>query len=204
MKKRSLFTMIASLALVGAMGVGATLAYLSDSSGTLVNTFEFGSISLELYENDYNNQNEGEDINATDFGGNSYTNLYPGQKVDKEPYIKVDTSLDCYVYARIECDESLYTMGNVSDEWVLVDFSNVENYCVEENTKYFVYKDVVTADMDDTLESFFDSVTISAEADEYTELSDIVIDAVAVQKEGNEDYAQMAWDLFFHPELLPR
>ena len=43
MKKKSLVTMVASLALVGAVGVGSTLAYLSSTTGTLVNTFSTAS-----------------------------------------------------------------------------------------------------------------------------------------------------------------
>lgn len=204
MKKRSLFTMVASLVLVGAVGVGATLAYLSDSSGTLVNTFEFGNISLELYENDYNEVNGGADINATDHFGNTYTNLYPGQVVEKTPYIKVDASIDCYVYARIVCDEELYTLGEVSAEWEEVDFSEVDGYGVETDTRYYMYEYNVDVEDDDVLDTFFKTVTISEDADQDTVLTEIVIDAVAVQKESNDDYAQMAWDLFFHPELSPR
>ena len=43
MKKKSLLTMLLALTLVAVVGVGATLAYLSDSTGAMTNTFTVGS-----------------------------------------------------------------------------------------------------------------------------------------------------------------
>ena len=55
MNKKKLGVTLGSLALVGAIGFGATLAYLSDTAGTLTNTFVVGdNISIELDEAKYN------------------------------------------------------------------------------------------------------------------------------------------------------
>ena len=43
MKKKKLLTAVMSLALVGAVAVGGTLAYLSDASGKVTNTFTMGA-----------------------------------------------------------------------------------------------------------------------------------------------------------------
>ncbi len=51
MNKKKLVTTFGSLALVGVIGVGASLAYLSDKTNTLTNTFTIGSnIDITLDE----------------------------------------------------------------------------------------------------------------------------------------------------------
>lgn len=41
--KKKLITLITSIALIAAVGVGATLAYLTATTGTVTNTFTVGS-----------------------------------------------------------------------------------------------------------------------------------------------------------------
>ena len=51
MKKKNVLMMALSLCLVAVIAVGGTLAYLSDSDGTLVNTFKFANnIAVDVYE----------------------------------------------------------------------------------------------------------------------------------------------------------
>ena len=92
MKKRNVMTMALSLAMVGVIGVGSTLAYLSAHDGTLTNTFEFdkSGITLDQWENANNTEGaelgaEGEvkeigkvDGQNEDENGYDYTNVIPG------------------------------------------------------------------------------------------------------------------------------
>ena len=50
--KKSLITMLVAIVLVAAVGVGATLAFLTDSTKEKVNTFTVGNVDIELTENE--------------------------------------------------------------------------------------------------------------------------------------------------------
>ena len=51
MKKKNFLTILLSLALVAVIGVGATLAYLTDNTQTVNNKFTFDDIEITLKEN---------------------------------------------------------------------------------------------------------------------------------------------------------
>ena len=54
MKKAKLLTMLGAVALIGAIGVGSTLAYLSSTTDEVVNTFTVGEVKITLDETDIN------------------------------------------------------------------------------------------------------------------------------------------------------
>ena len=84
MKKK--LTLVVSLLLVMALSIGGTLAYLTDTSETITNTFTVGNVTISLAETT----------------GEEYK-IIPGDTVKKDPTITVgDKSEDCYVYALIE------------------------------------------------------------------------------------------------------
>ena len=65
-KNKKMFTMVGSLALVGAVAVGATLAYLSDNTSTITNTFTVGNnISVQISEKDIDG-NPSDRVNVQD------------------------------------------------------------------------------------------------------------------------------------------
>lgn len=121
MKKKSLVTMVASLALVGAVGVGSTLAYLSSTTGTLVNSFSTASgytgdeqaVQIQETNVDTNKKTSfgetvGEGENAKKFTGNAYTDLLPGDSVTKDPNVLLGTnSIDSYVFIKLEGADEL-------------------------------------------------------------------------------------------------
>lgn len=99
MNKKKLVTTLGSLALVGAIGVGATLAYLSDQTSTLTNTFTVGNnINIQISETDINNQ--GSRLVVEDIADSqAYVNLQPGIPQTKDPRVDMkDKSNDAYVY----------------------------------------------------------------------------------------------------------
>lgn len=124
--KKNKKAMIASLVLVGAVCVGSTLAYLSDQSNTLTNSFTVGQgyvpdtglqQAVWVDEKDYDGV---QDVNADTLGndfyyvgdelrtlkGNNYgteTNkLEAGSVVVKDPVIRLtEASVDSWVYMQV-------------------------------------------------------------------------------------------------------
>lgn len=115
MKKKNLLVSLLSLALVAVIGVGATLAYLTDSTQTVSNKFTFDDIeitlkedasvpagqSYQIQENKDGTEPGTEPITGSDVGV-IYTDVLPGATVEKNPYITVSASnAHAYVYAYV-------------------------------------------------------------------------------------------------------
>lgn len=89
-KKLVIAVIALSLALV--CTIGGTLAFLVAKSNTVTNTFTYGQIALELSEN-----------NKTDKDGLEFTNVVPGDELDKDPVITVVKGSEaCHVYVLID------------------------------------------------------------------------------------------------------
>lgn len=125
MKKRQLAKLGLTVGLVGAVGVGGTLAILSQQSNTVTNTFAVGAgIKAEdvvLDETDL--QGKALDADMSEIQrtkkGNDYINLQPGMKLTKDPQVHVSAkAADSYVFAKLEnVDEYLAAMNEgVADE----------------------------------------------------------------------------------------
>ena len=115
MNKKKTATMVASLALVGAIGVGATLAYLSDKSNSLRNTFTIGEgynpvgpndQAVWIDETDINKESDDYDFvfkgeNRT-LDGNIYNDVYAESKLKKDPVLRLaNDSVKSYGYIRV-------------------------------------------------------------------------------------------------------
>lgn len=115
MKKKNFLTILLSLALVAVIGVGATLAYLTDNTQTVKNKFAFDDIVITLKENasvpdgqsylireNKDNTVAGtEAIEGSDVGV-VYSDILPGATVEKNPYITVsESNAHAYVYAYV-------------------------------------------------------------------------------------------------------
>lgn len=114
MKKRNLLISLLSLALVAVIGVGATLAYLTDSTQTVSNRFTFDDIEITLKEDAsvpagqfYQiKKTEDETFGTTEIKGAEkgidYDEVLPGATVEKNPYITVsESNAHAYVYAYV-------------------------------------------------------------------------------------------------------
>uniref|UniRef100_UPI0040562AE6 SipW-dependent-type signal peptide-containing protein n=1 Tax=Acetatifactor sp. TaxID=1872090 RepID=UPI0040562AE6 len=197
MKKKSLITMLLALTLVGAVGIGATLAYLSDSTGAMTNTFTVGSgIDITQDETDideYDPENPPEDpadIPKTE-DGNDYTDIMPGDVLVKDPTVTVKAnSSDCYVFMELTGADELTAQGFTFDgfnaSWVKVS-DEVEGAVLD---GVYQYKNAETEDVvvksEETqrLAPLFTTVTYAIDAEELAEdveLSDVVIKSCAVQ-----------------------
>lgn len=136
MKKRNLITSVVALALVSLLGIGATLAYLTDNA-QVTNTFTSGSVKIDLQEPSWNPE-DGQD-------------LAPGDVIDKDPRIINVGKNDAYMMIQVEGMDDMTEIGfaaNYDDaNWVLVD-ANGKAIEVETNALvdgYYVYDGTVVA-----------------------------------------------------------
>ena len=132
--KKNKKAMIASLALVGAVCVGSTLAYLSDQSNTLNNTFTVGKgyipgdlgEAVWVDEKDYNGATEGEKTTTVDgelrtLDGNQYgtvdNKLEAGSVVTKDPVIRLtEESVESWVYMQVTYKtDDLYFLSSLTN-----------------------------------------------------------------------------------------
>lgn len=196
MKKKSLITMSAALSLVAVVGIGATLAYLSDTTEVVTNTFTVGNVAITLDETDI----DGNVGDRTD-EGNEYTNIQPGDVLTKDPVVHLtEGSEEAYVFIKVEGLDDLIGVkgknaagGDVNafaldddafDGWIKVsddedDYDGVYRY---EKT---LGGDDVNAVMD--TDPLFNSITCNTELVEYEDgevpdISDIELTGYAIQK----------------------
>ena len=110
MKKRNLITSVVALSLVSLLGIGATLAYLTDSAAA-TNTFTTGNVKIDLVEPNWD-ENDGQD-------------LAPGDVIPKDPAIVNTGKNDAYMMIIVDGMEKMSKIGfeaNYDDaNWVLVD-----------------------------------------------------------------------------------
>lgn len=123
MKKNKIVMSVVSGLLVAAVAVGGTLAYLSDTSNQVTNTFNVGSgyvpdeddhVGLWLDETKVTNplqtepvQDDGQSENGEerfdDEGTQTYPDLMPGTQFAKDPTFHLtEGSVDSYVVAKVD------------------------------------------------------------------------------------------------------
>lgn len=139
---KKILTFGLSMVLVAAIAITGTLAYLSDDTDSITNTFTFGNISMKLEE--------------------TYTQdskIYPGAVIDKTPVITINAnSEDCYAYILVDNEfaSNIATLDIDSENWTAIG---------HEGTKtVYVYNSVVENNGNDqALTAIFTQVTFSGE-----------------------------------------
>ena len=116
MKKRKVGSIAIILALVAIM-VSGTLAYFTDKTGDVQNKFETKSLSIQLWENNAEQDEEtfewekleeklyapkeGEETTG-EIVGVDYTDVMPGMVLPKNPTVTVDAdSVDCWIFVKV-------------------------------------------------------------------------------------------------------
>lgn len=188
MKKKSLLTMVMALTLVGAVGIGATLAYLSSTTEVMTNTFSVGKVKVTQDEAVWNDATDTATDDRTSTG-NSYTDIQPGDTMAKDPTATVlANSSDCYVFMQLSGADDLVANnfsfeGFDSSKWVKV--ADADGDADTALDGVYRYTSVVSkSDANQKLPALFNSVTYSIEAEELApnvSLSNVVIKTCAVQ-----------------------
>ncbi len=92
MKKKTILVAAIAVMLVAALVVGGTLAYFTDKTETVKNTFTVGNVGIDLTE--------------TKWDAEADHTLVPGKFYDKNPTITVDAnSQDAYVFLKLDLNK---------------------------------------------------------------------------------------------------
>ena len=186
MKNGKLVATLGAVALVAAVGLGSTLAYLTDTTKTVTNTFTFGNVSFNeelnggLMESEVERNAAGKYVDADgennwESTGEDYEKLYPGEKVYKDPtVIMSSTTDDAWVFAKVVYNKSQYTI-TYANGWT------VNNELSGSNYDFVVRNDAISKNQTSTI---FTAVTVKNDVAPSATLEDIVVSAAAVQKVG--------------------
>ena len=200
---------ICMMALVAVVSIGGTLAWLTDSSEEVVNTFATSGIDIKLTESDYDKtsgefiQNDVENHSETDY------QLIPGKAYPKDPTVTVDcdtTNVDIYLFVKFDAvnnvgeDASTYLtyehIWETDSNWKKLDgVEGVNNVWYREvldsetSAEYSLIKDetvTVKSNLVKTGETAENTVEMP------TDKLTMKYTAYAVQKEGSANAAE-AW-----------
>ena len=190
-KKKALLLVMCALLLVGATVMG-TLAYLTDTTNTVTNTFTVGDVTITLDESVVGGEGR---TSTTQDVEQEYGVVVPGATFAKDPIVHVDDdSQSCWVFVKVENDlvtvesdeegESIAAQMAANGWKPLAD---VDNVYYQENTQS------AGADID-----VFETVNIDKDASNAAiealgEEPTIVVTAYAIQTSSEYTTAAAAW-----------
>lgn len=176
MKKKTVAFVLA-MVLVFAVTVGVTVAYLTDKTGPVVNTFTVGNVNIDLTET------------TTDY------KMIPGMTIEKNPMVTVKAnSEDCWLFVKVVKSDNFdsFMTFNMDSGWTALDGVNGvfyrqvaasgtdQDFAVLANNKVSVKSDVTKDMMDAIKEGTATNPTLT-------------FTAYACQTAGFEDNAAGAW-----------
>lgn len=186
------------LALVLAIGcaVGGTLAWLISKTDSVVNTFTYGDINIDLYEHGYNaseNNLEKSKVKSVD----NYK-IIPGVDLPKDPTVEVKANSEaCWLFVKVK-EENWPTFTD-ADKTKKVSYHIADGWAALDSQPGVYYRQV---DADDKAQEFpvlkDNTVTVrdTLTKDEVDQLKGkkptLTFTAYAVQRDGIED-AAAAW-----------
>lgn len=193
MNKKSLITMLVALCLVGAVGVGATLAYFTDKTD-VSNKVTMGHVDIDLFET----QNGDETAEGLEF-----KNIVPGDTLEKDPTVRVaGDSEDCFVRVKVEftgfaltdADKAALLDDIDTDVWTYVDGYYYHNakMTAEEEAKLFEEVKIPTTWGNAYADAAFE-INVYAEAIQADNTGETAVDAFAnLGEAGAEEYVAKA------------
>lgn len=191
MKKKQIITLAVAVCLVFAMGIGATLAVLTQKTAVVTNTFTVGNgfakDAVTLDEAKVDPDTHKADDAQPRVQTNRYNNIMQGDELDKDPQVHVaQGSASCYMFVNITGLDDLAAHGITTEihaSWTKADkttgFDGIYRY------KAVVPKSEAKQDLD----KVFETLTVADEADIYgadgvaKTLENVTIQACAVQSE---------------------
>lgn len=190
MKKKTLALLLALVLVFGA-AVGGTIAYLTDTTGPITNTFTVGDIG---------------DLTLTENTGDSYT-IIPGANISKDPVVAYasDTNNDVAVYVFVKVtapdwtvatDNKSYSKKTISaDPALSFTIDNSWTYLTKDGNDYIYYASVDAATDFSASVISGNSITVSADivdSEIETLAGTLTFAAYAIQQSGF-DTAAAAW-----------
>jgi len=167
MNKKLLIVSVA-LALVACFAVGMTIAYLTDKTDPVVNTFEIGKVDIELTETTQAYQ------------------IIPGGTQAKDPKVTVKANSEkCYVFVKIdEHNISGYVNYTIADGWTALSGQTGVYYRTVNKTtadqdfavlanNQVAYPDSITNQMMDAVATDKPTLTFTAYAIQFDNVTDV-------------------------------
>lgn len=199
MKKKIVALCLCIALAVVAIG-GATLAYFTDTTKNVTNTFTVGKVNIDLWENQYDaTKNELTSVKLsgkTSTVGNAY-HIVPGVTLPKNPTVEVKAGSDaCWLFVKVTAggwpdNQNFYTLKTTAaDGWTQGDGTNIPDD---------VYYRAVPATTTDTTFGLLtgDQVVIPATvtAADVASMTNatLTFTAYAIQQTGFETNAAGAW-----------
>ena len=170
MKNGKLVATLGAVALVAAVGLGSTLAYLTDTTNNVTNTFVMGNVTFNddpalkggLVEHTIVVKDNGYELGTDWTDENRYEKVTPGEKLPKDPTAFVgEGSEDAYLYVLVS-NSTDYSEIEYTDEFKDGKVATVKDDAGKEYTLYRA-KDIVKAPKkaaDDLGHKVFSSVKV--------------------------------------------
>lgn len=198
MKKKKLISLFAAVALIGVIGVGATLAYFTDTEA-VTNVVTMGHVDITLTEPSFDKDDGTPD--------NTISNVMPNTVISKDPTVTVAPGSE-NAYVRVKLDITATDVEGVDDEKALVlsllDL-DIENWFFSDG--YYYYQGVMEEGDTATL---FTKVTIPEDwGNEYAKFGfNIAVSAEAIQADNfepqvNADGKYYAWQYLDGNTITP-
>lgn len=172
MKKRNFLSMLLALSLVGVIMVGASLAYLTDRTEDVVNTFTVGNVKISLTEPHWEPE-KGQD-------------LEPGAVVPKDPIVTNTGKNNAYVMVEVDGMAEMIASGFSATVnktvWQKVDQSGVADAAWDGSLQdgFYVYTEKALVPKEVTSQALFDNVVFAEDADSF--FQEFVINEIAVDE----------------------
>lgn len=202
MNKKKMATVLGSVTLIGAIGIGGTLAYLSQETDEVSNTFSLGKeIKIALKESSVGTELDAEgngdayqalenEVYGYDLDGkntwtvtkNEYKDVVLGETVYKDPTVLVDKdSSEAYIYVAVknaspseENDGTQFQVNIDSSKWKLVGKAG-------DDTFIYAYREV--AKKNDNL-TVFTNAKVRKTDDANVSFNSLDVKAYAIQSRG--------------------
>lgn len=186
---RNLLLIVSMMLVVAMASVGVTVAWLTDKTDEIVNTFTAGNITISLDEHVYDLENNAltTELVSGDNRGNANYKIVPGVDLPKDPYITIGAnSEECWLFVKV-VPANWPTTGvtwEIADGWeALSGVDNVYYQKVDETgeqpvTRQVIKDDIVYVDDEMTKEQLNaittnPTLTVTAYACQTAELDDV-------------------------------
>lgn len=179
--KKALFIML-SAALIVCATVAGTLAWLTDTTAPVVNTFTVGDINITLTESE-----------------NLDLKMVPGQPIEKDPKVTVkDGSEACWLFVKVDKSVNFdsFMTFEMADGWIALSgyagvyYRNVD--ATNADTGFDVLKDNKVTVRDTVTKTMLEGVKNAEDGTPNENAPTLTFTAYAVQKDGIND-ATTAW-----------
>ena len=151
--KKKIVSLVLVFAMALALGIGGTIAWLTDTTGEVMNTFTVGNIDIELEETT----------------GSEYK-MVPGNTLSKNPTVTVKAGSEkSWVFVKIEKSSNFddFMSFEIADDWTALPNETGVYYCevdaVNADTDFAVLKDNKVIVKDTVTKAMMDAITDETE-----------------------------------------